>query len=51
MANWKNLDQLQAFEELKAAKKVNIREAMTGESGADRVRSFSVPIAEGLDFN
>ena len=51
MANWKNLDQLQAFEELKAAKKVNIREAMTGESGADRVRSFSVSIAEGLDFN
>ena len=39
MINWKNMDTLAAYEELKAAKKVNVAAAMAGENGAQRVRA------------
>jgi len=48
---WKNLDQLKSFSELASVKRVNIREAMSGENGADRVRKYSVPMAEGMAYN
>ncbi len=51
MAEWKNLDQAKAYAELLAAKKVDVKEVMSGESGADRVRGYSIPMAEGLTFN
>ena len=52
MSNWKNLDTLKAFDELKGLKgKVNLKEAMTGESGADRVRKYSVKMAGSLSYN
>ncbi len=52
MATWKNLDTLDSFKKLSAMKgKVDIKEAMAGESGAERVARYSVPMAAGLNFN
>ena len=51
MITWKNLDTLAAYQELANAKKVNLKEAMTGENGADRVKKYSVPMAEGLTYH
>ena len=51
MITWKNMDTLASFEALKAAAPVNLVEAMGGESGAERVRRYTVPMGAGLDFN
>ena len=51
MISWKNMDKLAAYEALKAAKKVNLIEAMAGENGAERVKNYSTPMGEGLAFN
>jgi glucose-6-phosphate isomerase len=51
MANWKNLDELEAFDELKAVKPVDVRQVMSGENGAKRVRDYQIPIACGLTYN
>jgi glucose-6-phosphate isomerase len=51
MINWKNLDTLKSYEDLKKTPSVNLVEAMSGESGAERVKKYSVPMAAGLDFN
>ena len=41
MINWNNLDTLASFKELKDTKAVDLVSAMSGESGADRVKSFN----------
>ena len=51
MITWNNLDKLTAYQELFAVEKVNLAEAMTGENGAERVKKYSVPMADGLAFN
>lgn len=52
MVSWNNLDSLKAFAKLQALKgKVDIRTAMAGESGAERVKKYSVPMAGGMAFN
>ena len=51
MISWKNLDTLTSFQELLNAKQVNLPEVMSGENGAERVRNYSVPMAEGLNYN
>lgn len=51
MVIWNNLDTLTSFEELSKTKTVNLAEAMAGENGAERVRKYSVPMAEGLVYN
>ncbi len=51
MINWKNLDTLAAFDELKSVKPINLVNEMSGESGADRVKKYSVKMAAGLDYN
>ena len=52
MISWKNLDTLESFRELEKMKgKVNLVEAMGGESGAQRVASYAVPMAEGLSYH
>ena len=51
MANWKNLDTLEAFGELKTKKKVSVKEVMSGENGAARVKKYNVPMAAGLNYN
>ena len=51
MTQWKNLDTLASFGELAKDQKVNLVEAMSGQNGADRVKKYSVPMAEGLTYN
>ena len=52
MIAWKNLDTLASYQKLAEMRnKVNIIEAMAGESGAERVAKYSVPMAEGLAYN
>ena len=51
MISWKNLDALDAYQELAKAERVNLAEVMTGESGAERVKKYSVPMAGGLTYN
>ena len=51
MITWNNLDKLASFQELLDAKRVNLAEVMAGENGAERVKKYSVPMAEGLAFN
>ena len=38
MTNWKNLDTLASYEEMKHAERVNLAEVMSGENGAKRVQ-------------
>ena len=33
------------------AEKVNLKAAMSGENGAERVKNYTVPMGAGLDFN
>lgn len=51
MTQWKNLDTLASFGELAKVQKVNLVEAMSGQNGADRVKKYSIPMAEGLTYN
>ena len=48
MIGWKNLDTLDAYQELAKVERVNLVEAMAGENGAERVKKYSVPMAGGL---
>ena len=49
--NWLNLDKLQTFQELKEVEKVDLKSVMAGENGAERVKNYSVKMAEGLTYN
>ncbi len=49
--NWLNLDKLQAFEELKQVNPVDLKSVMANENGAERVKNYSVKMAEGLTYN
>ena len=51
MITWNNLDTLASYQELSKADKVNLAEAMNGENGAERVKNYTVPMAEGLAYN
>ena len=51
MVEWKNLDELKAYEALQNVKKVNVAQVMSGESGAQRVKNYTVPMAEGMAYN
>ena len=51
MVTWKNLDTLASYQELSKAEKVNLAEVMAGENGAERVKKYSIPMAEGLAYN
>ncbi len=51
MITWKNMDTLASYQELLAADKVNLPEAMSGENGACRVKSYTAPMGAGLNFN
>jgi len=48
---WNNLDKLEAWSELQKADKVCVREVMAGESGAERVAKYCVPMAADLCYN
>ena len=51
MINWNNIDTLQAYKVLQKAKKTNLKKVMNGNNGANRVKSYSVQIGAGLEFN
>ena len=51
MITWKNMDALASYQELLAAQKVNLPQAMSGENGAERVKKYTVPMGAGLNFN
>ena len=51
MINWNNLDTLKSYEKLKTVKHLDLVEAMSGLSGAERVEKYSVPMAAGLNYN
>ena len=52
MARWKNLDTLEAYRALAASEhRVDLREVLAGEAGAERVKKYCVPMACGLAYN
>ena len=52
MVEWKNFDTLDSYKKLEARKTVvDVKEAMSGESGAERVAKYSVPMACGFAYN
>ena len=51
MITWNNLDTLTSYKELFNLEKVDLKEAMSGENGAERVKKYSIPMAEGLSYN
>ena len=51
MVSWKNLDTLASYEKLQKVEKVNLPEVMSGDNGAERVKKYSIPMAEGLVYN
>ena len=51
MITWNNLDTLTSFKELENVERVDLVNAMAGENGAERVKNYSVPMAEGLTYN
>ena len=52
MANWTNLDQLDAYKVLaEDATRVDLRTALAGEQGAQRVRDYVLPMACGLSYS
>ncbi|MBE6998924.1 MAG: glucose-6-phosphate isomerase [Ruminococcaceae bacterium] len=51
MITWKNLDTLESYKALCATEKINLVEAMSGEAGAERVKTYTVPMGAGMDFN
>ena len=51
MVEWKNLDELNSFKELEACEKVDLKTVMSGNEGAERVKTYSCAMAEGLTYN
>ncbi len=51
MINWNNLDTVDSYQELSKVAPVKLAEVMSGENGAERVKKYSVPMAEGMVFN
>ena len=52
MISWKNFNTLAAYGKLETLKgRVRLAEAMAGESGAERVAKYSVPMACGMSYN
>ena len=51
MISWKNLDTLASFQELAKKEKVSLKDVMSGEAGASRVKSYKIPMAAGLIYS
>ena len=51
MSDWKNFDTLDAYKQLQKAKPVNLQEALSGATGAARVKNYSIPMAAGMTYN
>ena len=52
MIAWKNFDELNAYSELmKDTRMVQLAEVMSGENGANRVKTYNVPMGAGMVYN
>ena len=51
MVAWNNLDTLGSYKELEKKEKVVLKDVMSGDSGADRVKKYTMPMAAGLNYN
>ena len=52
MAEWKNIDTLEAYKTLTGSDhRVDLKEVLAGDTGAERVKKYSVPMACGLTYN
>ena len=51
MIAWNNMDTLSSFKALQETERVDLVSAMSGDSGARRVKSYTVPMGAGMDFN
>ena len=52
MNQWKNLDTLKAYQEMKNdPHRVDLKKELSGEKGAERVAAYQVPMAAGLSFS
>ena len=51
MIAWKNMDTLASYQALKATQPIDLKAEMSGENGAKRVKTYSVPMGAGMDFN
>ena len=51
MITWNNLDKLTSYQELEKTESVDLAAVMAGENGAERVKNYNVPMAEGLAYN
>ena len=51
MVNWNNFDTLTSYKEMMEVEKVNLKEVMSGENGAARVKNYSVKMGAGLAYN
>ncbi len=51
MVSWKNLDTLASYKELGEVARVDLPAVMAGDAGAERVKKYSVPMAEGMAYN
>ena len=51
MIVWNNMDTLSSFKALQETERVDLVSAMSGDSGARRVKSYTVPMGAGMDFN
>ena len=48
--NWTNFDKLNVYEALDSLTPADVKEAMAGESGAERVRSYQIPMGAGQTY-
>ena len=51
MVTWDNLDTLASFQNLSKTGRIDLKKVMSGENGAERVKNYSIPMAEGLVYN
>ena len=51
MVSWNNFDTLNAYQEMMQLQPVELAKVMTGENGATRVKTYSVPMSSGLAYN
>ena len=48
---WKNLDECSLFRDLQEAQIPDLRQCLKGESGANRIERYSIPMAAGMHYN
>ncbi len=52
MISWENLDTLSSYKKLQSLKNaVSLKDVLSGDAGASRVKEYSAPMAAGLSFN